>query len=219
MSELPSPAGHVARCGTDFVNTEANYLSLRRSRGDCGNLARVSDGSSRLIAGMALALGACFATTVFGSPSPLAAAIEKQDHATSRALIRDTDVNAAQADGMTALHWAVYQDDLDTAKLLLTAGANAKAANRYGVTPLSLACTNGNAALVDLLLAGGANPNAALQGGETPLMTAARTGKLAPVKALLAHGADVNARLPGGQTALMWSAAEGHADVVEALLA
>ena len=37
---------------------------------------------------------------------------------------------------MTALHWAAHWDDLDTAKLLLRAGANAKAANRYGVTPL-----------------------------------------------------------------------------------
>ena len=153
------------------------------------------------------------------SPSPLADAIERMDHATARAVIRDTDVNAAQADGMTALHWAVYQDDTHTAKLLLAAGANAKAANRYGVTPLSLACTNGNAALVDLLLAAGANPNAPLPGGETPLMTAARTGKLVPVKSLLAHGADVNAKLSGGQTALMWSAAEGHTDVVETLLA
>jgi ankyrin repeat protein len=159
------------------------------------------------------------AVALSASPSPLADAVEAKDDAAVRAVIRDADVNAAQADGMTALHWAVYQDDVDTAKRLLTAGANAKAANRYGVTPLSLACSNGNTALVDLLLTAGANPNAPLPGGETPLMTAARTGKLAPVKALLAHGADVNAKLAGGQTALMWSAAEGHAAVVETLLA
>ena len=29
------------------------------------------------------------------------------------------DVNAPQADGMTALHWAVYHDDLEMAELLL----------------------------------------------------------------------------------------------------
>ena len=128
-------------------------------------------------------------------------------------------MNGAQADGMTALHWAAYHDDVATAKLLLAAGANPRARNRYGVTPLSLACTNGNAALVELLLDAGADPNAPLRGGETPLMTAARTGRLGPVKALLARHADVNAKLPGGQTALMWAAAEGHAAVVEALLA
>ena len=87
-------------------------------------------------------------------------------------------MNAAQADGMTALHWAAYHDDLETAKLLVAAGADVKAANRYGVTPLSLACTNGNAAMVELLLDAGADPNATLRGGETALMTAARTGKL-----------------------------------------
>ena len=127
--------------------------------------------------------------------SPLADAAEKQDSAAVRALLEQkADVNAPQADGMTALHWAAYHDDADTVKLLLAAGANAKAANRYGVTPLSLACTNGNAAIVELLLDAGADPNAALPGGETALMTASRTGRLGPVEALLARGADVNAR-------------------------
>ena len=126
------------------------------------------------------------------------------------------DVNQAQVDGMTALHWAVYHDDLETAKLLVDAKADVKAANRYGVTPLSLACTNGNEAMVKLLLDAGADPNARLRGDETPLMTAARTGKVGPVRALLARGADVNAKERRGQTALMWAAAEGHAEVVQA---
>src|SRR5262245_43029 len=78
--------------------------------------------------------------------APLADAAEKQDRAKVAALIeKGTDVNAAQADGMTALHWAAYHDDRPFVALLLKSGANAKAANRYGVTPLSLACTNGNA--------------------------------------------------------------------------
>ncbi len=136
-----------------------------------------------------------------------------------RALITDTNVNAPQVDGMTALHWAVYHDDLDIAKRLLAAGANAKATNRYGVMPLSLACTNGDPAMVDLLLAAGADADAPLHGGETPLMTAARTGRLAPVKSLLARGANPNAKLPSGQTAIMWAAAEGHTAIVEALIA
>ena len=165
--------------------------------------------------------GVTLATMGFGATprAPLADAIERKDLATVRALLSDTNVNAAQVDGTTPLHWAVRHDDVATVKALLAAGANPRAENRYGVTPLSLACTNGNAAVVTLLLDAGADANAALRGGETALMTAARTGRLEVVKLLLARGADVNARLPQGQTALMWAAADGHPAVVEALLA
>jgi ankyrin repeat protein len=155
------------------------------------------------------------------SRAPLADAAEKLDHARVRALISQrADVNAPQPDGMTALHWAVYQDDLDLSTLLVRAGANVKAASRYGVTPLSLACTNGNSPIVELLLKAGAEPNAALPGGETPLMTASRTGAPAVVKALLRHGARADAKDDRrGQSALMWAAAEGHAAIVEDLIA
>jgi ankyrin repeat protein len=151
--------------------------------------------------------------------SQLADAAEKADCTVIRTLIEQrADVNAPQADGMTALHWAAYHDDLETARLLVEAKANVSAANRYGVTPLSLASENGNTSIVELLLERGANPNTALRGGETVLMTAARTGKSGPVVALLKGGADMNARERRGQTALMWAAADGHTEVVEALL-
>jgi len=151
--------------------------------------------------------------------APPADAAERADWPRVRALLKDrADANAAQADGMTALHWAAYHDDTDAANLLLAAGASPKAANRYGVTPLSLACTNGNEQIVRALLKAGADPNAALRGGETALMTAARTGRVGPVKALLDAGAKVDAKERRGQTALMWAAAEGHAAVVEVLV-
>jgi ankyrin repeat protein len=151
--------------------------------------------------------------------APLADAAEKSDRASIRALLnRHVNVNQAQADGMTALHWAAYRDDLETVKLLIAAHAAVDAANRYGVKPLSLACTSGNEAMVELLLKAGADPNSTLRGGETVLMTAARTGNIGTVKALLARGAKVDAKERRGQTALMWAAAEGHAPVVEALL-
>jgi uncharacterized protein len=155
-----------------------------------------------------------------GSSAPVADAAEKTDRARVRALLAQrADVNAPQADGMTALHWAIYHADREMAGQLLGAGASVKAANRYGVTPLSLACTSGSDVLVEMLLKAGADPNLPLPGGETPLMTAARTGALASVKLLLSGGASVDAKDESrGQTALMWAAAEGHAAVVQELV-
>ena len=159
------------------------------------------------------------AASAESAESRLADAVGKLDRATVRTLLHEhVDVNAAQVDGMTALHWAAYLDDFEIAKLLIEAGANAKAANRYGVPPLSLACLNGSTAIVELLLNAGADPNATLRGGETVLMTAARTGRSGPVKALLARGAEVNAKERRSQTAIMWAAAEGHTEVVELLI-
>jgi hypothetical protein len=144
------------------------------------------------ICAMALLLAAA-GVRAAGPDAVLADAAERMDRAAIRTLLQQhVDVNTPQVDGMTALHWAAFKDDLDTSQLLLRAGASVKAANRYGVTPLSLACVNGNGEMVELFLKAGADPNTALPGGETALMTAARTGSLAPVKSLLIRGAKVD---------------------------
>ena len=135
-------------------------------------------------------------------------------------LEQGADVDAPQGDGTTALHWAAYWDDAESAERLLRAGARINAVNDLGVTPLWMACENGSAAMVERLLGAGASPNAALLSGETLLMTAARTGSPDVVEQLLARGADANAKeRQRGQTALMWAAAQQHPDVVEVLLA
>ena len=93
----------------------------------------------------------------------LVEAVKNGDKAAVRSLLtQHADVNAAQADGTTALAWAAERDDLQTAELLIQARANVNAANDYGATPLWLACTKANAAMVEKLLKAGANPNAAL---------------------------------------------------------
>ncbi len=171
------------------------------------------------VVALAVALGPCGVAGPVAAAAPLADAAERADWPRVRLLLKGrADANAAQPDGMTALHWAAYHDAPDAAKLLLAAGARASAENRYGVTPLSLACTNGNTDLVRLLLAAGADPNTTLRGGETVLMTAARTGRVGPVRALLDAGAKVDAKDRKGQTALMWAADDGHAAVVELLI-
>ena len=58
------------------------------------------------------------------------AAMKRNMPALRSLLTQKADVNAPQADGATALHWAVHFDDLDMVDLLVRAGANVKAANR-----------------------------------------------------------------------------------------
>ena len=78
------------------------------------------------------------------------------------------NVNAAEPDGMTALHWAVRANDVPTAQLLMRAGANVKAASRYGITPLIAGrAERRSRRSPTLLLKAGADANARLPEGET----------------------------------------------------
>jgi uncharacterized protein len=139
--------------------------------------------------------------------------------AVDRLIAAGTPVDAAEPDGTTALHWAVYHDDLAMTGRLLDAGANVNAANRNGATPLTLACTNAGTAIVDRLLKAGADPSVA-PSGAPPLLACAHRGAVPAVQMLVARGADVNAKDSWrGQTALMWAAAENHAELIKVLLA
>lgn len=159
------------------------------------------------------------AAGLMAGDASLADAVQNLDRsAIHRRLSHREEIQQAQADGMTALHWAAFHGEVELVKQLLAAGATVSATNRYGIQPLSLACQNGSAGAVDLLLKSGADPNSALPGGETALMTASRTGRTGPVKALLKRGAIVDAKERRGQSALMWAAAEGHTEVVELLI-
>jgi ankyrin repeat protein len=140
-------------------------------------------------------------------------AVKRSDLQTVRSLVAQrVDVNAADVDGSTALHWAARRDDGGLVEILLGAGANPRAATRYNVTPLALASANGNAAIIERLLKAGADANSTSEEGQTALMTASLTGGAAAIRVLVAHGANVNAKEPyKGQTALMWAASEGNA--------
>jgi ankyrin repeat protein len=156
-----------------------------------------------------------------GAADPrLIEAVKNSDAKTVRALIaQHVDVNAAEADGSTALHWAAQRDNLEIADLLLAAGANPKAQTRYKISPLFLACTNGSAAIIEHLLNAGVDPNSKDESGQPALMTAALTGKIDAVKLLLSRGANVNTPEPfKGQTALMWAASEGNAGAAAMLI-
>lgn len=165
---------------------------------------------------------AAFALTAAGADTRLLDAVRSQDKALALTLLQEKkqDVNAAAADGATALQWAAHWDDIELADRLLQAGSRASAANLLGITPLHLACENGSAAMVKRLLDGGANPNArAEKSGVTPLMYCAKAGSAAAVNLLINRGAEVNAvESRRGQNALMWAISNHHADVVRALI-
>jgi len=174
-------------------------------------------------------IGGCVAVLVLctglvsraSGPSDVADAVMIGDAATLRTLLqKKSDVNAPQVDGTTALHWAVYRNNLAAADLLLAAGANVKAATREGVTPLAMASLYGSVPMVERLLKSGADARERGPNGETMLMFAARNGNPGLIEKLIAAGADVNAseRLRG-TTALMWAVEQQHPEAVKTLLA
>ena len=105
----------------------------------------------------------------------VADAAAKGDKEAVRSLIKQAvDVNAAQGDGMTALHWAALNGDAELSQMLLYAGASVKATTRLGgYNPLYMAAKSGHAAVVDVLLNAGTDPNSTALDGLTPLMMAA----------------------------------------------
>ena len=153
------------------------------------------------IAAGLLAAGAAWAQ------SPLADLIrDGRTEAAMRLIDEGADVNAAQPDGSTPLHWAAYRQALPLVDRLLAEGADAATMNRYGASPLQEAVKIGSAELVRRLLEAGADPDAPNGDGQTALMLSARTGSLDVARLLVEHGADVNAEEAWrGQTALMWA--------------
>ncbi len=154
-----------------------------------------------------------------GADAELANAVEKRDWSVAEKLLSDKEqVGLTQADGMTALHWAVFHKRSELIQQLISVGASVDALTRYGVTPLSIGCNQGDVASVRVLAIAGADVNRPMSGGETPLMTAARNGNAEVLQVLLKHGAEIDAIERKGQTALMWAAAEGNADAVQVLI-
>src|SRR5688500_17243110 len=138
-------------------------------------------GRTYLFVLLSMLLGAAPASA---ATTDVADAAMRGDRAAVRAaLARKADVNAPQADGTTALHWAVEQDDVEMADVLIRAGARVALRTREGVTPLQLAAINGSAAMIDRLLKAGADPNGALTpAGDTAWMMASRTGTTGAVR-------------------------------------
>jgi ankyrin repeat protein len=193
-----------------FLRLRAVHPQRQRERRFDGPLAALLAGALLLVGSSAQA----------APDTRLAEAAQKRDMAAVRALLsQKVDPNAPGKDGTSALLWLVRVDDVQTATLLVKAGADVKLPNRQGLTPLALAASNGSAAMLKLLLDAGADVNAFDPANQTPLMTAAAVGNLDAVRVVLEHGGTIDTKDPQfEQTALMVAVRENHPQVVRLLV-
>ena len=195
----------------------------RRGVGGLGALAFVAAFGAVVLGSEPEAPATRAASTAEHREAPVADAAMRRDSLRVRALIREgADVNAAQGDGMTALHWAAMHGDASQARMLISAGARLDAVTRNGsYAPLHLAAKGGRAATVAALVEAGGDVNVATaSGGATPLHLAAEIGDTAVIRVLLSHKATVDIRESAfGQTPLMWAAAANRVEAMRALMA
>jgi uncharacterized protein len=217
VSRAARKARRRTQIPADFPGTPNFRQALRLKPATTVQEVQAMKLSATLLLSMLLSLAV---PAAWGADLPLLDAVRKGDQKAVRELLqKGVDVNAAQADGSTALVLAADRNDLEVAHLLIRAGAHVNAANEYGATALSVACAGGNVAMIKILLEAKADPNAPLLSGETPLMSAADQGHVDAVRALLEHGADVNVgESKGGQTALMWAVANRYPDIAKVLV-
>jgi uncharacterized protein len=169
------------------------------------------------IASIAAAAPAAVGTT---PDTALLDAAQSGDTPTAMRLLsaKGANVNAAGADGSTAIMYASANGDLELVRALIKAGADVKAKNQFGTSAVTEAAIIGNAPILSALLKAGADPNFRTTNSETPLMAAARSGKVDAARVLVDAGADINAKEDWGeQSPLMWAAAQSQAEMVKFL--
>ena len=137
-----------------------------------------------------------------------------------RELVLDSAAaNSRSADGFTALHFACFFSQPESARILIERGAavDAVAANPTKVMPLHSAASVRNLEAARLLLVHGAPPNARQQGGWAPIHAAAQNGDRAMIDLLLQHGADSKVANDEGKTPGTVAREKGHAEVAALL--
>ena len=128
-------------------------------------------------------------------------------------------LNGHSKDGFTGLGLAVFFNHLETALLLVEAGADVNAASRnsLAVAPLHSAVASGNAALVALLLDRGTAPDPVEPSGLTPLHSAAAHGNREMAQRLLAAGAGLHRQTKEGKTPAELATQYGHPELAQEL--
>lgn len=168
-----------------------------------------------------LLLAALFlAAHSFTSAATLLESTQANDQETAIELIKNgADANSKEANGTTALHWAVHNGNLTLVKQLIKAGADVNARNEYSASPVSEAAILGDAEIMKVLLKAGADPESPNADDQTALMIVARSNNIDTAKLLLKHGANVNAAEKWrGQNAVIWAAAQSQPEMLKVLI-
>ena len=145
-------------------------------------------------------------------------------------LANGADIEAADRNGWTALHYAAHEglpnapktdeESSEVAYALIFLEANVDALSRGGETPLMVAATYNRKKTAEVLLAKGARVDPAnTRSGMSALHRAASAGHEDMVELLLANGADMLRKTKDEQTALDLAAANGHRNVAALLSA
>ena len=148
--------------------------------------------------------------------------VKNNDHRGLVRRIRDAancfpiNMSGTNCAGMTLLHVACYQGNLECSKILLDNRANAHlAAKKTKSTPLHLAALSGNIELVRLLLQYQARPDVQDAAGKTSLHFAAVGGNLEVIRLLLRSGASTSIEDDQGRTPYDYALEKDQLDAAE----
>ncbi|MEM3364458.1 MAG: ankyrin repeat domain-containing protein [Candidatus Micrarchaeia archaeon] len=106
-----------------------------------------------------------------------------------RLLERGANPNAKDKEHKTALMWAVYEENLEIATLLILHGANVNLKDKYGQTALMVAAELRNVKIAELLLRNNAKVNEKSSYGWTALTWAKENEDNEMIQLLFMHGA------------------------------
>lgn len=128
------------------------------------------------------------------------------------------NINTEGNEGITPLHWFLFQQDKIGFETLLKAGADPNVNPKTEQSIIVTAAAIENLDYLSLLLQYWGNPNIIAVGNQTPLMKAANNVRIKAIDILLQHGADINQQVFDGTTALLSAAMQDEYEVVLYLL-
>lgn len=157
-----------------------------------------------------------------GGIDPLFDAVKKGDiEQVKLQLEKKANVNVRDEEDATLLHYAVSEDNVEIAKLLISHGGLVEARTKKGRTPLfwCMGMLTGGPEVARILISHGADVRAQDEEGKTPLHRAAWTGRVELADVLVENGVDPDIKDIKGKTPLHEAVAFGRKEMAAYLIA